>query len=255
LNVTNNRGIINLNSLRSRLIRIEIADFVGNTTVQYITLKKSAKNISKTLKDSPHKWLKHGVADSFDINGVVMCFDHDCLAYDTPFTLHSSQLDGTTYFDICDAGYALLGKVKIHFPLSYAQSNAVLVKKLGNKYFIPKFAIDDHHYTVFISEFGRYHFYLDNIHPTITPVSFSPNPQYEKENFKFKLSDDVKSTTDDLELKYYVYIDDSFKPCEYKAVTEILYVPILKDGLMHRIRIEANDHAGNKSTWIGQYQG
>ena len=67
------------------------------------------------------------------------------------------------------------------------------------------------------------------------------------------MKDDLITKSDHLELKYSVWIDNEWYPCEYKSIISTLYVPVWTSPGVHNIRIQVTDFAGNKKEWQGSY--
>ena len=245
-----NRGMINLYASKPRLVKIEVGDIDGNTTTQYLSLTRRLDMV--TASPQPfQKWLTQGIPDSFYMDGLGICLGKKCLPYDLPLNINVDSTSETTTYDIGSSSLPLLEDIKVYFPLE-ENENSILVMRKGKRIVAPKYEIVNGKYVAYISEFGRYQFYTDTVPPSIVAVHFPPRPK-SNSMMRFYLKDNVKPKSKNLDMKYNVWIDHVWYPCEYRSMSEVLYVPVFADGQSHHVLIETIDFSGNKAEWSGEY--
>ena len=246
-----NHGIVELGTNKEKNIKIEVSDIDGNASILKIRIKRNnIQNPSPSLVFQ--KWLKFNTVDTFSVSGVNFIIPNNSIPYDMPFNLNLKDSINKVIYEVGDPNIPVLQKIKMILKKDTNDAKILVHIDKKSKMTVPTFIKYDSMYQADISAFGMYMFFLDTIAPMIDPINFQIRP-VGKSLFTFSLKDNLKTKSDILELKYNVWIDQEWYPCEYKSVSESLYVPIMSVAGEHLIRIEASDFSGNKKEWQGIY--
>ncbi len=250
----NNNGLIPVDEFNFKNIKIVLSDFEGNTTTQFIQVKKKTGSIISNTAINENT-VYHGVKHTIKKQSISITFYEESLPKNSTINVYENAYNQASEYSIGSPSIPILKNIRLaaYIPEHLRIYNDKLgLMLLGREPDSFGQMIEGDSIITYVDDFGRYGFFVDTIAPKITPSSFSKSTSAN--TFKFKLSDNVQTRYQATPFTYNVWIDGVWKPCEYKDGSEVLTVPL--EGLYagdHSIRITTRDQFGNEGEWASEF--
>jgi hypothetical protein len=252
LNQTPTDGKIKVYKEKDRKVVIAVSDIEGNTTT--INFKLKRKEI-KTSDIKFQKYIAAGVDTSVNLLGIDLHFKENSLSNDLPlFVEKNVDLKNRTIYKISDPKYPLLGYIEVAIPIPsnlLQYKNKLVLAFEDGKGKIQGFggSVEGEKLVSSIDEFESYFMLVDTLKPKIIPGKFYSSSTTATE-FTFEIYDVPEANGKSDNFQYDVYIDDIWRPCPYKSMTNTLSIPLsnLTKG-NHRLKIIVVDEKENMSVY------
>ena len=252
-----NRGIIDLSDSTLHVIKIEVADFEGNTSTIRADIQWSAKsNLLKATEMPFVKRFDYGRSNEFSNDEVKLSLPASCL-FDTTYFNYSASL--STNGDVFSKEH-LLGHATTCFFDWYTISvkterlndrfkdKALIVFKdeKGNE-FSRGGTFKDGFVTTKAREFGLCYVKIDTIPPKIVPVNISQGKNMRKnKNILFKITDNLSG------IGYFnTFLDGEWVETDYDAKSSTLIYKLnddIKPG-EHQFKVVVVDERRNSASY------
>ena len=247
LDVARSQGVLTLDDGDMRSITIKAIDWHGNTTVKSVKLIADASIDQLADTASFHILLTPEERKHFTMNNMNLSFSKNAVAKPEKIIIISNS---SVDYTIGNEQIALIGSMTIGLvsPISVQASKSNLFIGLIDGKDIIDYGSEWSGDTlrVKVEEFGRYKILKDDVAPTIKPANY-PNSSGKYHTFSMK--DDVTCKGKAADFQYKVFVNDVFIPCEYKDITNILYIPTTICSAKDHLVIEAIDRMGNKAAY------
>ncbi len=248
------RGLISLYKDQWRKVELIASDFNGNESKYEFQLKRAASFEPPSTR-IPN--LKHGIMQEIAHKNLKVTFFPGSLARDIAFDIKSPAQDSTvSQFEIGDYNEPVLDgirlSVKIPETLKSKREKLCLVRLSGGRPMDFGNELKNDSLITMVNDFGRYGIIADEKAPDINPVNFSRIAKGS--HFKFRIRDNIQTSSAARAFTYNVWVDDQWIPCEFRSLSETLTIPLqgLTPG-QHNLVIEARDAFDNLSRWSADF--
>lgn len=247
-NSVSNDGYLYVNAGEEYFVKIEVKDYVGNTSIVNIDVFGEGKR-TEEYKNNKSILFDYKMENSFETNNFKLTIPKGALYRNISFDY--SFKNGI--YNIGDYDIPLYKKCKISFKIdeetdSLIQKIVVVNISKSNEITSLGGIIKDGYITARTNNLGKYTTLFDLNPPVITPVNISPKKYMKKEKYlSIKIKDELSGIK-----KYNGYIDGEWVLFEYDEKNDLLKYD-LKDvkllGNEHVLELVVEDNVDNISTY------